>query len=261
MVETFRLMGRQIGGYMDKLNRIRADIHKEVNNLRNIKYMVEQESFGNLWIMSNPEQRAVVMIALEKRDKLRLINWIRKHPSIELGEMGVAQLKEIAQELKIKNWSRMVKTELLISINKQRDRINEDKDIELSIEDMISEINDFNVQMEPLLLEAGVADEYLLLPDGAIYVDPKYLTDGYEWISQIFSSVWRNAHNIKKLLSDEMWQRYETWEGFEDAREVVLLKEALINLKKQVVNSSRPVLFKRARIKMIIQRAKKRRKT
>jgi hypothetical protein len=245
---------------MDKLNRIRADIHNEVNKLRNIKYMVEQESFGNLWIMSDPEQRAVVMVALEKRDKLRLINWIRKHPSIELGEMGVAQLKEIAQELKIKNWSRMLKTELLISINKQRDRIDEDKDIKLSVKEMIFEINDFNGQMEPLLIEAGVTDEYLVLSDGVEYIDSKYLTDGYEWISIIYNTVWRNAHNIKRLLSDEMWARYEAWEDFEDAREVVLLREALTNLKKQVVNTSRPVLFKKSRIKLIAQRAKNRRK-
>lgn len=245
---------------MDKLNRIRADIHNEVNKLRNIKYMIDQESFGNLWIMSDPEQRATVLTALEKRDKIRLINWIRRHPSIELGEMGVAQLKDIAQELKIKNWSRMIKTELLININKQKDRLENDKEIELSTKEMILEINDFNIQMEPLLIEAGVADEYLLLPNGVEHIDSKYLTDGYEWISQIYNSVWRNAHNIKRLLSDEMWERYKQWEDFEDAREVVLLKEALTNLKKQVVNTSRPVLFKKSRIKLITQRAKNRRK-
>ena len=260
MVETFRLMGIKIGGVMDKLNRIRADINNKVNKLRNIKYMVDQESFGNLWIMSDPEQRAAVMVALEKEDKLRLINWIRKHPSIELGEMGVAQLKEIAQGLKIKNWSRMLKTELLIALNKQQDRIDEDKEVDLSTIEMIAEISDFNAQMEPLLVEAGVPDEYLLILADCKYIDKKYLDDGYEWISQIYSSVWRNAHNIKRLLPDEMWQRYETWEGFEDAREVVLLREALANLKKQVINSRRPVLFKKSRIKLIVQRAVNRRK-
>lgn len=245
---------------MDKLYRIRADIHQEVNKLRNIKYMVDQESFVNLWVMSDPEQRAVVMIALEKRDKTRLINWIRNHPSIELGEMGVAQLKEKAQALKIKNYSRMTKVELLINLNRHKEKLDDVPEVQLTMDEMISEINNFNTQMEPLMIEAGIADDYLTLPSNVHEIDLKYITDGYDWISQINNTVWRNAHNIKRLLSDEMWERYATWEDFEDAREVVLLKEALVNLKKQVTNSRRPTLFKKARLKAIIKRAIARRK-
>jgi len=40
----------------------------------------------------------------------------------------------------------------------------------------------------------------------------------------------------------------------------VLLKESLVNLKKQVINSKRPTLFKKSRIRAAIQRAKTRRK-
>ena len=52
-----------------------------------------------------------------------------------------------------------------------------------------------------------------------------------------------------------MWNRYAAWDDFQEAREVILLKEALTNLKKQVVNSKRPILFKKSRIKLIIDRA------
>ena len=245
---------------MEDLNKIRAEIHQKVNSLRNIKYMIDQESFSNLWIISDDEQKKVVVDILKRRDKLRLINWIRKHPSLELGEMGVAQLKDKARELKIPNYSRMNKVELLLAINASNKILPEDQANDLSIEQIVKEIKGFNKQMEKLFNEAGIPDEYLYLPENVEFIDVKYLIEGYEWISEIHNTVWRNAHSIKKLLPDELWERYKSWEAFEDAREVILLNEALVNLKKQVVNSNRPVLFKKSRLKSIIRRAVKRSK-
>jgi hypothetical protein len=242
---------------MKRLNKARTQLHTEVKNLRNIEYMIQQSSFESLWIVSDDKQRNTILGIITARDKMRLMNWIRKHPSLELGEMSLAQLKEKGRELKIKNYSRMNKPELLMMI------VATDKQeiiVDLTIKEMIAEISEFNAEMEQLMLEAGIPDEYLCLPDKIHVIDGKYIIEGYEWISEIYNNVYRDAKTIKNLLSEEMWERYSTWEDFDDHREVILLKDALMNLRKQVVNIKRPVLFKKSRIKLIYERALKRRK-
>ena len=241
---------------MEKLEKLRGELHTEVKNLRNIEYMIQQESFSNLWIVSDSAEREKISRIIEKRDKMRVINWIRKHPSLELGEMSISQLKDKAQSLHIKNYSRMNKSELLIMISAFN---NQEKVTNLTLDEMISEIFDFTEQMEQIMVEAGIPGDYLSLPEGVECLDIKYIEDGYEWISKIFNTVFRDAKAIKNLLSEDMWERYSKWDDFAEHREMILLKDALSNLKKQIVNVQRPVLFKRSRIKTMVERAIKRR--
>ena len=240
---------------MEKLNKMRGQLHTDVKNLRNIEYMIQQESFESLWIVSDKNAQEIISKIIEKRDKMRLINWIRKHPSLELGEMSILQLKDKARDLRIKNYSRMKKHELLMIINAfDHDQIKND----LTIEEMILDIVEFTLQMDKLMTEAGIQEEYLAIPEQVTLVDIKYIEDGYEWISKIYNTVHRDAKAIKNLLSDEMWQRYSAWADFADHREMILLKDALTNLKRQIVNVERPTLFKKSRIKAMVDRAIKR---
>lgn len=240
---------------MIKLEQMRSQLHTEVKNLRNIEYMIQQESFTSLWIVSDLELKETITKIIQNRDKMRLINWIRKHPSLELGEMSIKQLKDKGRELKIKNYSRMSKVELLRMINTYDHQIEKTT---LSVEEMIAEIYEFNSQMEILMFEAGIPEEYLHIPENVNKIDVRYIEDGYAWISEIYNTVHRDAKAIKNLLSEEMWQRYSAWDDFADHREMILLKDALMNLKKQIINVKRPVLFKKSRIKMIVERAMKR---
>lgn len=85
--------------------------------------------FTRLWNDSNIDQRQVVsrLILLADVDKLR--DWCKIHPSIELGEMNIRQLRTRARKVGILNYSRKTKGELIISIKFREPDNDKGKDV------------------------------------------------------------------------------------------------------------------------------------
>ena len=98
------------------LHRIRETLHAKILRLRSIASVIGSFKFDRLWEDSNDEQRREVTKFIEKEDRDRITKWIRTHPSLALGEMSLAQLKDLAYSLSVYNWSRMNKPELITSI-------------------------------------------------------------------------------------------------------------------------------------------------
>lgn len=96
--------------------RIREEIHNRLLRLRSIDAMVARPGFNRLWEDSDEAQRASFHNLLDAIDRVSIQDWIRNHPSLELGERSLTDLKHIAQKLSIKNYSRKGKPELIRDI-------------------------------------------------------------------------------------------------------------------------------------------------
>ena len=61
------------------------------------------------------QQESVITI-LQERDLMALLNWLDTHPSLDVGELSSGQLKIRARILRIPNYSRSTKEELIRAI-------------------------------------------------------------------------------------------------------------------------------------------------
>jgi len=101
------------------IHRTRENLHAKILRLRSIEGIVSSLRFERLWDDSSKEQREEVIKFIEAEDKPKILNWIRAHPSLELGELPTSQLKELARKLRVTNYSRMLKTSLIRSIEEK----------------------------------------------------------------------------------------------------------------------------------------------
>jgi hypothetical protein len=239
---------------MHELSKMRISVRNKLNNLRNIDYLISTSSFESLWAISEDDMKKSLRDILEKEDKNRFMNWIKNHPSIELGEKSVGDLKEIARDLRIPNYSRLTKIQLLIKI---KDSENIPKSELLSTENMVSDMMRLLDEMEPMFMEAGIPDDYLMVTPEMQYIESTLIVEAHGWIHKIYLNEYRKLKRVYDLLSPEMWERYRTWEDFGDHREVVLFNEAATLLKKTVVTNERPVIFKKSKVRGLIDKIKK----
>lgn len=239
---------------MQELEKLRSNLRKEVNTLRSLDYIIGQISFENLWIVSDEKDKKRLLEIIEKRNKERLITWVKNHPSIDIGEKSLTQLRDAARDLGIKNYSRLSKIELLLSIKEAKAKPN--KTPATAVE-LIEEMRKLIDSMQVVFNEAGIKEDYINLPELVEHFDLNIIQNAYTWITSIYNGVFREVKGIKILLPEEMWERYRAWGGFGDHREVVLLNAALQKFRKEVVTVHRPDLFKKTKTASIIKKIKK----
>ena len=99
--------------------------------------------------------------------------------------------------------------------------------------------------MEPTLKEAKIRDNHLSLPDNADDLPAIMIRDGLRWFTEIYENQYEAVKTVKRLLPQEIWDRYNTWSGFEDHQEVILLKKVMIPFRTILVGRNRPTLFKK----------------
>ena len=78
--------------------------------------MMLRHQFQRLWNDSSAEEKDAFLLYLKAADKEGCRAWIQLHPSLDLTEKPLSQLKEIAAKLRIKNYSRKGKLELVRDI-------------------------------------------------------------------------------------------------------------------------------------------------
>lgn len=101
---------------MSGLIRLREGLHNRLLKLRSIEAMVAQPSFARLWNDSTEEMRTKLQVSIDTGDRQAVANWIKQHPSLELGERSLTELKRIARDLRIPNYSRLGKPQLIHQI-------------------------------------------------------------------------------------------------------------------------------------------------
>lgn len=103
------------------LYRLREELHNKILVSRSIESMILHPRFERLWLHSEPEQKATVRLCIKTNNKLGILKWMREHPSIDIGEKPLRDLYPIAKELRIKNYSRLQRDDLIIEIKRAED--------------------------------------------------------------------------------------------------------------------------------------------
>jgi hypothetical protein len=88
--------------------------------MRSIDALINTETFEELWNQSKQEDQEAVTKYIEDRDKTKIIEWIKGHPSLDIGESPVSYLRKIAKDLKIPNYSRLLKDQLIRRIKQKK---------------------------------------------------------------------------------------------------------------------------------------------
>lgn len=113
-----------------------------------------------------------------------------------------------------------------------------------------------------MLREATIKEGYLQVPDGAEICRSEFIIEAYKWLDKIFDGTFKELMKVRGLLPEEMWARYKAWgEGFDEHREVKMLKAALIAFRKSIVNMKRPDFFKRGKYNGEVKRRTKKQKS
>lgn len=67
------------------------------------------------------------------------------------------------------------------------------------------------------------------------------IREAYNWVHDVFTNEYAKVLSVRKLLSEELWERYKKWGGFEEHRESKMLNEALAALRKKLIMKFKPV--------------------
>ena len=78
--------------------------------------------------------------------------------------------------------------------------------------------------------------------------------EGYQWLLAVYQGPFQKVLDIWNLCPEKVWDRYFLFGGFEEHREMILLRKALIHLKKSMYR--RPVLFTKSKVTKLVRKAK-----
>jgi len=106
---------------MDGIHKIREKLHARILLLRSIEGTLSSIRFERLWSDSDKKQRKEVLDYLDAEDKEAIVTWLRNHPSLDVAELPLSRIKELAQKLRIRYYSRLGKLELIRAIREIED--------------------------------------------------------------------------------------------------------------------------------------------
>jgi hypothetical protein len=235
----FTIMGWEIVNIVDS-------VHEQLLSLRAIKYIIEKDMFKWLWDKSTHSERADVLVYIQNLEKDKLINWINTHRMSDISDYTTRQLKDTARVLKVANWSRLSKMELIVSIKAKEDHMA------LSNQVMLDEIKSHLKRIIPGAIAANVDPNiYCFYPDvenldkrlSTVFIRPAFI-----FVQTFCETTISRFEEVKALLPDEIWERYHKWgiENFTDCREVKMLNEVLRAIRRELKSEKRPDFFKKS---------------
>ena len=114
---------------------------------------------------------------------------------------------------------------------------------------MISEMRTMGAIIMDLLNgeDTKIKPGHLEVPEESEELRADFIRPAYKWILAIYNEEYVEAWRVKSLLPAELWKRYKSWGGFDDHREVVLLRKACNSLRTVLVSQQRPDFYKRTK--------------
>jgi hypothetical protein len=109
----------------NELKDLCDSIHHKTLQHRSIETVITSTKFERLWEESTLKQREEVSLLIQFGYKSRISEWMKHHPSLDLGEHSLNYLKERGRILKIKNYCRLSKPELIAAITAREEQDNE----------------------------------------------------------------------------------------------------------------------------------------
>ena len=105
----------------NKLRELREDVRCKTLHSRGIDALIATDRFERLWDDSTSNQREEITLLVQFGFKSKAMAWVKAHPSLDLGERSINYLRERGKSLRIRNYSRLSKSELLTAIIKQEE--------------------------------------------------------------------------------------------------------------------------------------------
>ena len=106
-------MGREID-----LDRLRGEIRRTILNLRSVEAALYKSEFIRLYGLT--EDKTEIDKLIKAGDRKAVAKWQLTHPEVDVGELSLNKLKELAKHLAIPNYSRMGRTSLATAIESVR---------------------------------------------------------------------------------------------------------------------------------------------
>jgi len=101
---------------------LREKLHDKILYYRKIETAIANPRFKYLWEEAPDGEQKTVSMFIMDGELFKLDDWIRNHPSYNIGEIGTRKLKNIARKLGIKNYCRMTRVELINNIKYQQEK-------------------------------------------------------------------------------------------------------------------------------------------
>jgi hypothetical protein len=101
---------------MGSLYTIKRNAHEKILKLKRLEYILETQLFEHLWnlIQTNEKELNAVKTLVLFHDVDGIQNWMEN--KIGLESLSLDKLKHKAKLLRIFNWSRLTKSELILEI-------------------------------------------------------------------------------------------------------------------------------------------------
>lgn len=102
---------------------LRENLHFKILNLRSIERILHTESFETIYSQASDIEKKSVSDVIDKCDKLLLDQWIKKEikNASMLEELSMKDLREMAKNLKVPDYSMISKSSLLSEILRRKD--------------------------------------------------------------------------------------------------------------------------------------------
>jgi len=104
---------------MRGLTKLREEVHNRILTFRSVENIISKAKFIRLWHDSTEvEQEKVLLLALDG-NREAVMKWMREHPSLDLGDKTLTQLREVAKRLGVKYYAQLMHGELVAEIMKK----------------------------------------------------------------------------------------------------------------------------------------------
>jgi hypothetical protein len=104
------------------MNEFEQLVHQRILNLRSIESQVRSITFGILVAKSSKAELETLRQLIRDCNKEGVADWIKFHNKKSIGEMSSVELKDRAKTLKITNYSRLSKLDLVQEIEEYEER-------------------------------------------------------------------------------------------------------------------------------------------
>lgn len=88
-------------------------------NLRAINRLVQASDFRELWAKASEEDREVAESLISKSDALGFKEWLKEQRIDDYRDMSYRQLLDLCQRYHIKNYSRMMKEDMIKALSER----------------------------------------------------------------------------------------------------------------------------------------------
>jgi hypothetical protein len=104
---------------MTSATKIRATVRRMTLNLRAIHRLVQSDDFVHLWLKTSSENRKKAEYLISKSNIFGFKEWFKQQRKADLRDMPYRELLTLCQRHHIKNYSRMMKDEMVEALSER----------------------------------------------------------------------------------------------------------------------------------------------